>query len=248
MSYQKQHLSTSHSPLHEPSPYVGCEPERVVHYELPVRRPLLHYQVGIEVELLEQAYRRQLPWLVDRFDPEYGGMVVIPVGHRLYDIQGVGDVVVVDARVIDLLRIELAHPVRAAYRPVLEGHETSGVRVQSGRPSEAESLAGIVEAVLRVFLGVHVEQDRQAEGMGPIEEGVEVVECSVGASDCAVFGRAGGESERRMKRKEESNNVSIRFFFCACPRLGPGVVGWSGGRVPTLCSYAAHRKARKVGT
>jgi hypothetical protein len=60
----------------------------------------------------------------------------------------VGDVVVIDARVIDLLRIELAHPICAAYWPVLEGHETLGVRVQFGRPSEAEGLAGIVEPVL----------------------------------------------------------------------------------------------------
>mmetsp|Transcript_30668 Transcript_30668/g.74067 ORF Transcript_30668/g.74067 Transcript_30668/m.74067 type:complete len:244 (+) Transcript_30668:1588-2319(+) len=93
------------------------------------------------------------------------------------------NVLVINGGVVHGLIIELPNPIGRPDGPVLERREVAGVCAQAGRPLESEGLAGVVEPVLGVPLRVHVEEDGEAVGSGPVEEAVEVVDRSVGASD-----------------------------------------------------------------
>mmetsp|Transcript_30872 Transcript_30872/g.55943 ORF Transcript_30872/g.55943 Transcript_30872/m.55943 type:complete len:255 (+) Transcript_30872:1324-2088(+) len=151
--------------------------------KLPIRRLRLHNQIRIPVKFLQQLQRSQLPRFIHRLHSQQGRMIMIPIHYPFNHLQRMLNIIVIDRSIIDLVGIKFAHPIRRSDGPVLERRQIARIGAQTGRPLKSHGLTRVVKAILGIFLGVYVEEDGEAVGVGPVEEGVEIIEGSVGAPD-----------------------------------------------------------------
>mmetsp|Transcript_32565 Transcript_32565/g.71472 ORF Transcript_32565/g.71472 Transcript_32565/m.71472 type:complete len:204 (+) Transcript_32565:1384-1995(+) len=150
-----------------------------MHDVFPVWIGSLNDKITFPIKALQSVNRGLFPGLVYGLKTKDSRVATVSIYNFLNDAEGMVDIVVIDVAVVASVPVECSHPFCRPYWPMLEGDEISRVHVESRSPLETQRLTAVVKTILRILMSVNINKDRQAIFMRPIQNKINIIECSI---------------------------------------------------------------------
>jgi len=162
-------------------PEISIKVESVMEDELQARLLLLHHDLDISVEILEEINVRAPPWLVNGLDGIEGLMVTPDVEETLDGILSPYHVLEVDSQKgATICRVNLTLPLAPSVIPVIE--------VVLIGPDGTVAETRVIESVLGASNSVHVQQDLDVVLLGGVKEPCDLILGAISAANVRSVG------------------------------------------------------------